>query len=310
MKHFTKHIIAAATIIALVGCQTNPSTPHQEQVKVTGFTPFGVAGGYDVGSLIDYTDQNYKTLFTSEYIEQNAKPDASNALHKLFHTPLIAVSPQYNDNQKRQFMTAIKRTLLAGRFNLSESAKAAIQKIYKVDIAVGSAVKKASTAPEELQYKLIEAIPPRGGIIIGVKAKTGMAKTAVAVTSILAFNRATVTIYFDRSVSSAARMEIFDKIHFDNRVTIKLGSLKANSIKIEYTQPTVVAFKGVKFDKQSLRFYVKNGRLPGPEDMQTQALAAAKLKEEKEKKAAQTKVYKNKSVNETGMINRGFTPGH
>jgi len=307
MKTFTRHAAVAIAVFLLVGCHSNPTVQQIEQVKVAGFTPFGVAGGYDVGSLIDYSEQHYKTLFTTEYIEQNAKPEAQKALYKLFHTPLKPVSPHYNDNQKQQFMGAIKRTLLTGHFNLSDGAKDAIYKIYNINIAVESAVKKAATTPEELQYKLIESIPSRGGTIIGITSKTGMAKTAVAVTSILAFNRATVTVYFDSSVGSE-RMEIFDKIHFDDRVTIKLGSRKSNSIIIEYTQPTIVAFKGYKFDMQSIRFYRKNGRLPTPEDLQALALIAAKHKKTKEKSKAQARIYKNKSVNETGMINRSWDP--
>lgn len=274
MNTLTKHTIAMVAVFLLAGCQSNPPIQQAGQTKITGFTPFGVAGGYDVGSLIDYANESYSTLFTSEYIEQNAKPEAQKSLHKLFHTPLQPVSPHYNDNQKEQFMDAIRHSLLTGHFNLSERAKAAIYKIYKIDINVASATKKAATMPEELQYKLIAAIPPREGTIIGIKAKTGLAKKAVAVTSILAFNKATVTIYFDSSVSSAERIEIFDKIHFDGRVTIRLGSKTDNSIRFEYTQPTIVAFKGVQFDKQSLRFYIKNGRLPTADE--SFALSATK----------------------------------
>ncbi len=308
MKTFTRHAAVAIAVFLLMGCHSNPTVQQIEQVKVAGFTPFGVAGGYDVGSLIDYSNQNYKTLFTTEYIEQNAKPETQETLHKLFHTPLKPVSPHYSDNQKQQFMDAIKRTLLTGRFNLSDAAKDAIYKIYYINIAVESAVKKTALAPEELQYKLIESIPSRGGTIIGITSKTGIAKTAVAVTSILAFKRATVTVYFDSSVGVTERMEIFDKIHFDDRVTIKLCSRKSNSIIIEYTQPTIVAFKGYKFDMQSIRFYRKNGRLPTPEDLQALALIAVKHKKTKEKSKAQARIYKNKSVNETGMINRSWDP--
>ncbi len=289
MKRFTKHIIVTVAVFLLIGCQSNPSMQQIEQTKVTGFTPFGVTGGYDVGSLIDYANESYSTLFTSEYIEQNAKPEAQKSLHKLFHAPLQPVSPRYNENQKKQFMDAIRHSLLTGHFNLSDSAKAAIYRIYKIDIEVASATKKATAKPEELQYRLIEALPARGGIIIGIKAKTGMARKAVAVTSILAFNKATVTIYFDRSVGAAERMEIFDKIHFDDRVTIRLGSQTDNSIRVEYREPTIVAFKGVLFDKQSLRFYIKNGRLPTPDE--SLALSTAKhlqtqKREEKAKAAA------------------------
>lgn len=266
MKIFTRHAVATVAVFLLIGCQSNPSIQPITQAKITGFTPFGVAGGYDVGSLIDYSNQNYKTLFTSEYIERNARPDAQKGLNKLFHTPLQPVSPHYNDNQKRQFMEAIKRTLLAGRFNLSDRAKAAIDKIVKIDIAVVSAAKKSATMPEALQYSLIEALPSAGGVIIGIKAKTGMAKSPVAVTSILVFNRATVTLYFDRSVGTAERIEIFDKTYFDNRVVTKLGSQTENSLRIEYTQPTIVAFKGFLFDKRALRFYIKNGRLPSAKE--------------------------------------------
>jgi len=310
MKTFTRRTIAAVTVLFLIGCQSNPSTQQITHVKVAGFTPFGVTGGYDVGSLIDYSNQNYKTLFTSEYIEQNAKPEAQDMLYKLFHTPLTPVSPSYNDNQKKQFMGAIQRVLHTGDFNLSANAKAAIDKIDRVDITVRDAVKKSAAAPEELQYQIIEAIPPRGGTIIGITTKTGMAETPVAVSSILVFNQATVTIYFDSSVSSAERIEIFDKIHFENRVVIKLGSMKNNSIMIEYTKPTIVAFKGFSFDKQSARFYMKNGRLPTPEESQAQALTTAKYKKRKEQNKAHADIHKNRDVNETGMINRGWSPSY
>ncbi len=277
MKIFTKHAVATIAVFLLMGCQSAPTRQPVAQVKVTGFTPFGVAGGYDVGSLIDYSNQIYKTLFTTEYIERNARPEARKRLHKLFHTPLQPLSPRYNDSQKRQFMAAVKRTLLAGRFNLSDRAKAAIEKIYRIDIDVESAAKKSAVRPEALPYRLIEAIPPAGGVIIGIKAKTGMAETAVVVTDILIFNRATVTLYFDRSVGSAERIEIFDKAYFDNRVVLKLGSQADNSIRIEYTRPTVVAFKGFEFDRQALRFYMKNGRLPSPKE--SLALTAAPRRE-------------------------------
>ncbi len=277
MKIFTKHAVATIAVFLLMGCQSAPTRQPVAQVKVTGFTPFGVAGGYDVGSLIDYSNQIYKTLFTTEYIERNARPEARKRLHKLFHTPLQPLSPRYNDRQKRQFMAAVKRTLLAGRFNLSDRAKAAIEKIYRIDIDVESAAKKSAARPEALPYRLIEAIPPTGGVIIGIKAKTGMAETAVVVTDILIFNRATVTLYFDRSVGSAERIEIFDKAYFDNRVVLKLGSQADNSIRIEYTRPTVVAFKGFEFDRQALRFYMKNGRLPSPKE--SLALTAASRRE-------------------------------
>ena len=302
MKTFTQHAITTVAVFILIGCQSNPPVQPVEQVKVTGFTPFGVAGGYDVGSLGDYSNQNYKTLFTSEYIEQNAKSEAKNALHKLFHTPLIPISPHYNDDQKRQFIGAIKHTLLSGGFNLSDSAQSALNKINKIDIAVESAVKKTATAPEELQYKIIEAIPSRGGTIVGIASKAGMAKTAVAITSILAFNRATVTIYFDSSVSSNARMEIFDKIHFDGRVAIKLGSMKNNSIMIEYTKPTIVAFKGYEFDTQSAHFYRKNGRLPTPEE--SLAISTAKQQQkQKQAGAAKAAAYnKTRSVNDSDLV--------
>jgi len=296
MKAFTRYASAAMAIFILIGCQTNPSGQQIKQDKIAGFTPFGVTGGYDVGSLIDYSNQTYKTLFTSEYIEANAKPSTHDALHKLFHTPLTSVSPHYNENQKQQFMGAITRSLLTGHFNLSDNAKAAIYKINNIDIAVESAVTKKAAAPEELQYKVIEAIPSKGGTIIGITAKTGMAETPVAVTSILAFNRATVTIYFDSSVSSAERMEIFDKIHFDNRVTIRLGSMKANSIIIEYTKPTIVAFKGYKFDKQSARFYSKNSRLPTSEER-----LALTVKKQKLAKKARANVSKKMPVNHSDM---------
>ncbi len=304
MKIFTRRAVATVAVFLLTGCQSSPPMQQTAQVKVTGFTPFGVAGGYDVGSLIDYSNQNYQTLFTSEYIEQNARPEAQKGLHKLFHAPLQPVSPRYNDNQKRQFMEAIKRTLLAGRFNLSDRAKAAIDKIYKIDIAVASAAKKSTAAPEALQYRLIEAIPPAGGTIIGIKAKTGMAKTAVAVTDILVFNRATVTLYFDRSVGAAERMELFDKLHFDNRVAIKLGSqANNNSIRIEYTRPTIVAFKGFRFDKRALRFYIKNGRLPSPKE--SQALLSVGQKGEDR---AITASGKKRSVNDSDMYDVPWDP--
>ncbi len=300
MKTFTKRTIIAVATLLVIGCQSNPSTQPTMHEKIAGFTPFGVEGGYDVGSLIDYSDQSYKTLFTSEYIEQNAKPEAQDTLHKLFHTPLIPVSPRYNDNQKKQFMNAIKIALLTGDFGLSNKAKAAIQKIYKVDITVQAAVTKSASAPDDLQHKIIEAIPSRGGTIIGISSKTGMAKTPVAITSILAFNQATVTIYFDSSVSSAERMEIFDKIHFDNRVIIRLGSMQANSLMIEYTKPTIVAFKGYIFDNQSVHFYRKNGRLPTSEE--SLALSTNKQKQTKKTKA-KTVVQKKKSVNQSDMYN-------
>ncbi|GEM_PF-5625176 len=302
MKIFTRHAVATVAVFLLIGCQSTPSIQPATQAKITGFTPFGVAGGYDVGSLIDYSNQNYKTLFTSEYIERNARPEAQKGLNTLFHTPLQAVSPRYNDNQKRQFMEAIKRTLLAGRFNLSDRAKAAIDKIVKIDIAVASAAKKSAAAPEALQYRLIEALPPTGGVIIGIKAKTGMAKTAVAVTSILIFKRATVTLYFDRSVGTAERIEIFDKSYFDNRVVIKLGSQTENSLRIEYTQPTVVAFKGFRFDKQALRFYIKNGRLPSAKESLALTSAQQPLAR------ATTATSKKRSVNDSDMYDVPWGP--
>ena len=296
MRAFTRCAIVAAAIFILIGCQTNPSGQQIKQDKIAGFTPFGVAGGYDVGSLVDYSNKTYRTLFTSEYIETNAKPGAHDSLHKLFHTPLTSVSPRYSENQKQQFMEAIKRSLLTGHFNLSDNAKAAIYKINNIGIAVESAVTKKAAAPEELQYKLIEAIPSRGGTIIGITSKAGMAEIPVAVTSILAFNRAAATVYFDSTVSSAERMEIFDKIHFDNRVTIRLGSMKTNSIIIEYTKPTIVAFKGYKFDTQSARFYSKNGRLPTSED-----LLALNAKKQKTAKKPKANINKKKSVNYSDM---------
>jgi len=296
MKMFIRYAIAAIALISLIGCQTNPSNQQIKQDRITGFTPFDVTGGYDVGSLIDYSNQTFKTLFTSEYIEINAEPTAQNALHKLFHTPLTSVSPRYNDNQKQQFMEAIKRTLLTSHFNLSDNAKAAIYKINKIDIVVDAAITKKAANPEELQYKIIEAIPSRGGTIIGITSKTGMAETPVAVTSILAFNQARVTVYFDSSVSSAERMEIFDKIHFDDRVTIRLGSMKDNSLTIEYTKPTIVAFKGYQFDTQAARFYRKNGRLPTSEDLLTMS-----EQKKKRQKNAPISTREKRSVNYSDM---------
>jgi len=297
MKTFTKCTIITIATLLLIGCHSNPLKQPTTHEKITGFTPFGVAGGYDVGSLIDYSNRSYKTLFTSEYIEQNAKPEARDTLYKLFHTPLIPVSPRYNNNQKKQFMNAIKLTLLTGDFGLSNKAKAAIQKIYKVDISVKSAVKKTSSEPDELQHKLIEAIPSRGGVIIGIASKTGMAKTPVAITSILAFNQATVTIYFDSSVSADERIEILDKVYFDDRVIIQLGSAKTNSINIRYTKPTVVAFKGYKFDTESVRFYRKFGRLPTPKESRVLTTARQKQAEK------ENRVLKKRSVNQSDMYN-------
>ncbi len=297
MKTFTKQAIVTIVTLVLIGCHSNLLKPPATHKKITGFTPFGVAGGYDVGSLIDYSNQSYKTLFTSEYIEKNAKPEARDTLDKLFHTPLIPVSPRYNNNQKKQFMNAIKLTLLTENFGLSSKAKEAIQKIYKVDISVASAVKKTSSEPDDLQHKLIESISARGGVIIGIASKTGMAKTPVAITSILAFNQATVTVYFDSSVSADERIEIFDKIHFDNRVIIQLGQAKTNSIKIKYTKPTVVAFKGYKFDAQSVRFYRKYGRLPTPEESLVVTVAKQKQAEQ------ENRAIKKRSVNQSDMYN-------
>lgn len=218
--------------------------------ELTCYTPLGAREGYNLGAIVDYgyTGHNHKLLFSKGYLIKETRPEAENALADFFYARLKPTTHTFDESQKALFLSAIKRSLVSGRFTLSNGAKNAVYGIKKIEISAESAIRKNPSSRKSIQNALKESI--NGGALTGIVSKIARAKNPIIITKLLVYKAATVKLYFDKGVDISKKMEIFDKVSSINDISVKIS--KDKNLVLKYLFPTTIAFKGYKLDSRAL----------------------------------------------------------
>lgn len=229
--------------------------------SIMGFTPFDTPQGYGVGAIIDYgyTGLKHRLLFDPNYIVNNAKADHLPILDAHFRAPHKKSTLTYNDKEKRKLLNTIKQQLIDNARRLSVNARNAIHKMDDIEITADHAEHVIAPGYKRLQYDLIESIPAYSGTIQGIKHNIDTAKKPLVIIGVDLFNKAVITVHFDKSVDLDAKFEILDNVHFD---TVGLRMDAKGNLNISYHTPNLVVFRAVEFDRDALHHYLTKGALP------------------------------------------------
>jgi len=229
--------------------------------SVIGFMPFDAEPGYGLGAIIDYgyTGLKHKLLIDPDLFVSNAMPNNKPRLDKHFVANRNALTQNYGGKEKRQLLNTIKQQLIDDARQLSESAKTAIDGMIDIEIAAEHAEQIIAADHKNLQYSLMQAVPPDGTVIRTFANNIDDAKKPLIIIGVDEFEKATITVKFDEKVSQDAKLEILNDAHYES---VRLRMDEMGNLTINYAAPNIVTFRAIELDKATLQYYMTYDQLP------------------------------------------------
>ncbi|GJL59699.1 MAG: hypothetical protein NPIRA03_25560 [Nitrospirales bacterium] len=259
-----KNIWLILFVFLLAGCTT---INGPDAGKLEGYDPFGLAGGYDLGSLIAKTDNGYRQLLSRDYFIQMAKDEKRESVKQHLEITQLPSSPSYEFQDTTQFISSLKFNLLKSSPNLSAEARAALKAVKEVKIDVEKMSRQAVWGGAALQYHIFQSIRRPGPFFDlekNVKIAIGKGEKPFFVTELLIYEDAHVDLIFDGNISGDVKAELTKMDILKSGIDIKLN--KDKNLSVKYSKPTIVAFQGFPVDTETLKFVSQNGKLPQSTD--------------------------------------------
>ena len=112
---------------------------------------------------------------------------------------------------------------------------------------------------KNLQYSLMQAVPPDGTVIRTFANSIDDAKKPLIIIGMDILEKATITVKFDKKVTQDAKLEILNDAHYES---LRLRMDEMGNLTINYAAPNIVAFRAIELDKVTLQYYMTYDQLP------------------------------------------------